>query len=393
MDFLQFSAADMENFGDVLYPMVLRLFAEAHGHHVLDHYAFLPDVAPLGGGYVTKPVKDLFASPSARRRCVIGGGDILRLDDEVVAGHYHRSFERPVVSFARRASWTTPTPAQTFRARRMPPTQGAFMLSQDNCPGVDKVAYFSAGVPFNFPEQAYPMLRQVFDAASFIYVRDEGSAEKLRRVGISARLLAAPDFIIGIDQFFPLESLRAGALRMLALAGQEPSRPYLCFQCSEAIGSLAIGPVAHALAAFSAESGLDVVLLPLGPCHNDHIALAKLAALSGGRFRLAQPQTVEDMLAVLAHSSLFAGVSMHGNICARAYGIPHLFGALTGVDKIQGAMHMLQADPGQRIVAWSELGQGLRRIARLDRSHLLATARDAFARASDATQSMLQALA
>ncbi len=92
----QYCTCDVDNFGDVLYPLLFR--------HVVDRcagaasaraYAFISGQAALGGGYEVDSVKQLYVDDVSRCPLVIGGGDILRFDDRVLASHYLKQMRFP----------------------------------------------------------------------------------------------------------------------------------------------------------------------------------------------------------------------------------------------------------------------------------------------------------
>src|ERR1051325_865863 len=84
----QLGTFDVENYGDLLYPIVFRPLVKTH----VKHYSPLPGIAPNEAGFETEPIRSLFQDGSAApRTLVIGGGDILRTDWDLVALHYGRS--------------------------------------------------------------------------------------------------------------------------------------------------------------------------------------------------------------------------------------------------------------------------------------------------------------
>lgn len=394
MEIVQYNTADVENFGDVLYPVILKKFAHECGNEVSDHYAFLGGQAPMEAGYVTKPINDLFRQPGPKKAIVIGGGDIIRLDDEVMAGHYHVSFEKPTISYARRDQWSPAqkSPLKIFQEKMMPPVRGAFLLSSENCPRADRVAYFSAGVPFEFIKSDFPLIQSAFDSAKYIYVRDSISAGKLKRAGVKNDIVAAPDFLIGISNYFDKHRLKAQAESLQLVAGHDPKNPYLCFQVSAA-GLNHLNIIGPALLEFSRRHRLKILLLPLGFCHHDREVLQRFSAMSRAEFKFVDVSSIEQMLAVIAHAAMFVGISMHGNIVARSYGVPHLFGPLFGVDKIQGAMEMLRARPVHRLDCWENLSNSLNGLLGVDSEELVSSSSQAFVESVRAARAMMKSIA
>ena len=290
MNFSQYSAADMENFGDILYPISMMAYAESLGYRLDQNFSFLSGLSLLGAKYKTSPIVRLFEKKEIVDRLVIGGGDIMRLDDDVVAGHYRSFFEKPKLNFARQDPWAKPSKsaAQVFKEQHMPPVRGAFLLSRENCPSLSRVGYFSCGVPFCFKnthEANY--VRTILDKANYIYVRDEISAQKLLSTGLKTPVTAAPDFLIGIRHLYPASSLVQLVDELVGFDVEKCAQKYLVFQ-----GSMAILPylsiVENILSAYSNDTGVNVVLLPLGFCHGDRETMNQLAILSKNKFRVAR---------------------------------------------------------------------------------------------------------
>ena len=100
--------------------------------------------------------------------------------------------------------------------------------------------------------------------------------------------------------------------------------------------------------------GGDVVLLPLGYCHGDHEFLQSLSRRSDRALKYADVCSVTDMLAIIAASDLFVGTSLHGNITAFSFGIPHLFGPLP-VAKAEGFLNVTNLPAELKLQSWREL--------------------------------------
>ena len=93
----QFCTCDVENFGDVLYPLLFKYLVEqALDKVTVEARAFLPGLSALGSKYPVYAIRELFHADALQRPLVIGGGDILRIDDAVVASHYRSFFPPPL---------------------------------------------------------------------------------------------------------------------------------------------------------------------------------------------------------------------------------------------------------------------------------------------------------
>jgi hypothetical protein len=64
------------------------------------------------------------------------------------------------------------------------------------------------------------------------------------------------------------------------------------------------------------------------------------------------------MMAIIAASDFFVGTSLHGNITAFSFGIPHLFGPLP-VAKAEGFLNVAKLPGELKLQSWRELNEKL----------------------------------
>ncbi|HXQ39097.1 MAG TPA: polysaccharide pyruvyl transferase family protein, partial [Anaerolineales bacterium] len=186
---------DVENYGDLLYPIVLSHLLKNQKVH---HYSPLPVKAPLEAGFETDSITSLFAPDTPAHTIVIGGGDILRADWNTFASHYstnsHSSYDslrRSIGTFnafnylvRRKIPRGNPAAffAHRFRNSRLNyAATGPFLIDSDKLPRGSSISYLSCGVPHEFAATERASVKRIFNQASFIYLRDEQSAEKLRQ--------------------------------------------------------------------------------------------------------------------------------------------------------------------------------------------------------------------
>ena len=368
-----YNAADMENFGDVLYPVLIERLLQRDGiGGVAQKFAFIDGAAPLQGGYHASAIRRLFDETGLPRdiRLLVGGGDILRSDDLTVAGHYSPPEVAPEQSIAFAnpfADLSKLSLSQDLRFVRehMPPHRGAFFVSPRTCRRLLGTAFVSCGVPFEIEPEHRASVCAALSAASYVYVRDQQSGDKLLRAGVTRPIEVAADIAIACAEYFPKSELTATYTPLLATQGIDPSREYIVFQCSSAArDQLAL--IASELSAYAKKTDRQIVLLPLGPCHGDVEALRLIEGFADVALCCLPTLPVLEMLAVIASAHIFVGTSMHGNICARSYGVRHGFGVLPSVDKIAGAMQILQMQADQQLRQWDQLSEFMLRLETLD---------------------------
>jgi len=402
----QIGTFDVENYGDLLYPLVLNNFIKRLERPVdLRLYSLIGGAAPQHAGYEISPLQNLIDVGQKRSvRIVVGGGDLLRTDSDVIAAHYGKiyrgHFERlrsavGVVDFLtyqlrervaigrRRNDY-----AQRFKRRHMSHSgSGPFLLDPaDLFPG-SSVSYLSCGAPHEFTGEEKGEVASLFERAQFVYLRDEQSAEKLQRDGVRRRLHVAPDLTVLLSEQFDQATVARKGRETLARFGVDPQRPLLCFQ-SKPYPGFSEEEIVAQLEHYRRKTESEIVLLPLGYCHDDHKFLQLLAKRSAGSFKYLDLYSVFDIISVIAASDLFIGTSLHGNITAFSFGIPHLMGPLP-IDKAEGFLRVVGLPTEFKLRSWKEMGEKIEMLGAC-KEVLPALVRKAQARVHSVTDMLLE---
>jgi hypothetical protein len=362
---------DLENYGDLLYPIIFRhLLMRLDTTLEVHHYSPLAVKAPQKAGFETYSIQTLFQASNEPRRLVVGGGDILRTDWDVVASHYgtdscvsYAGLRRsigPLNAFdyllRRNIGRLQPAAfhANRFRSRWMNyPAAGPFLFNASKLPEGSLVSYLSCGVPNDFTPIERSRVKGLFEEAHFIYLRDEYSKEKLRRAGVESAIHVAPDLAVTLsDQFEKEEQLHRGQ-NILSRFGIDKRRSFLCFQCKPHPG-FDEEEIVRQLKRYQERTNSAVVLLPTGYCHGDHKFLQSLMRRSRGALKYANVYSIADIMCIIAASDLFVGTSLHGNVTASSFGIPHLFGPLP-VDKASGFLRVMNLPMELKLGSWDEM--------------------------------------
>ena len=383
----QIGTFDLENYGDLLYPILWRRLVErkAKGEGVR-HYSLLGGHAPQQAGFESYPLQDLFHAAESvpiPNLIMVGGGDLLRTDSHIVAAHYHTTHARRFGSLRRsigignsfnyllrkhlprvdHAKFYT----ECFGRRRMKDCSlGPFLLDPHAFKSGTLISYLSCGVPHDFALAKRREVAQVLDRASFIYVRDEISANRLRGAGVRKEINVAPDLAVILSEQFDYASESRKGRQILSKFGVKEQQPVLCFQSNPYPG-FREDEICKQLNQYRQKNGFEVALLPLGFCHHDDIFLKGLAAQSRGALKYIDVSSVFDMISVIAASDVFVGTSLHGNITAFSFGIPHLFGPLP-VSKIDGFLSLVESPQELKLRSWTELNSKLEMVTGMDRA-------------------------
>ena len=370
----QLCTCDVENFGDILYPIVFRKLAEKHGiTSAIVPLGFFPGPAPCEAGYDVQGINDVLSSPGQTlSHLVIGGGDILRTDAAAFAQHYYSIFkQRAGNQFGFRLK-------EAFLGRRRLKNElmqrimgyspiAPFILDKANHPRVGAIGYCSCGVPFRFAPEKFPAIRAALAAAAFVQVRDFPSRDKLKEAGVDRDIEVAPDLIVALSDFHDREKERQKGLALLAAHGVDTAKDIICFQSCPQPAEPA-DELLRQLVALKKKTGAEIVLLPLGYCHADEAFLKRLAGKSSGVLKCIGVRSIHAMIAVIAAGKLFVGTSLHGNITAFSFGQPHLFGPIA-VDKAKGFLDVVGLGAGFKLESWSRLTDKSEMVMRLPSDH------------------------
>jgi hypothetical protein len=322
-------SCDRYNYGDLLFPIVTRAALTAilgpDDPYEFAQYGMARSDLSVYGALPSRGIRDLYKDAKSGDVVLLAGGENLAqtwlvmhltLLSAGMAARWKKYTERLDASLVEKLSrWR-------YRGRQSFP----YILSPDQFIAGVRVMYNSmGGWPLRFyPPPSQQAIASSLAKASFISVRDQESASILRELDASLCIHVAPDCVFLLADFLPryqlAESISQAVQEVIQDAGE-----YFCFQCNPRFGQMHLEELKRQLLTLSAQSGLSIVLTPIGRIHSfeDDVFLASLAAEMGGPVRvLPDSATVYDILYTLASARLFCGTSLHGVVTAMTYGVP-----------------------------------------------------------------------
>lgn len=321
-------AYDRFNYGDLLFPLITRHELAARGLDV-EVRAFSLRRADLSrfGAVPSHALRQLYDGSYLRSgdACIVNGGGTLGVD----WGHILMDTLSPLGASVlyrcerligrrrmdRLIRWH-------FGGRSCTP----FIPTPADFGGGVRVVYNASGgseiqaLPEALREKAYAAL----GACQYLSVRDRKVRDLLEPEAPPGGIWLAPDSAVLMSEHFPLARLERTA-RPALLETLAPA--YFCVQANLDFGA----PHLHALRDFCesihAETGLRPLLLPIGRYTglDDHVFLDRLAGLLRvPHQRCPDDASIAEIMLCIARSSLFLGSSLHGNITAQSFAVPHL---------------------------------------------------------------------
>lgn len=309
MRIAHFGTFDVENFGDLLFPLVLERRLAGRGH-VVTH------VSPIGGPPVFGDCVATISVEQARQRdfdgVVIGGGHLIHGRPSDVAA-YRAAGDRALFAYAE--LW--------FGATRLACERGASLV------------WNAPGVPGPVPSETAALLRWAASQADYLALRDETSrgfferafeGQGAARGGECVDAAVVLDTAIDVAQLFSATELDRAFRAAFETRGQVAPERALALHFNARFLQDGIEATADRIGTLCRVRGLVPILLALGPCHGDGALVRALsAALAVPHLALDAPASLRELVACLRGAELYVGSSLHGGITARAFDRPAIF--------------------------------------------------------------------
>lgn len=310
---------DVENYGDLLFPIILKKALKAILKEC-DFKLFSPFSKPFPADS-NQWVHALAAQQEFQADAlIIGGGDILSFSSDITRD-YHQNWQEVISPHI--ACWALPTIRQTSDT---------------------PVIWHTVGVPYAFSEEEAMLTRILCQSVDYLSVRDELSRKHLQEAGVEKEIAIVPDSALLLPKLYPISLLEQIGQPLFTRLGLESSRTFI-FQISPHFYSLTdLDQIIQFLQLVVHTYQWKCLLLPIGHCHGDGEALSKIhqgfnesCILADHKFN---PQEIASLIAL---SQAFVGVSLHGNLTAYAYGVPHIALNLNGeLSKLNGFSQLIQ---------------------------------------------------
>lgn len=297
MRIAHFGTFDVENYGDLLFPLVL----ERRLSDVCDDFVH---VSPVGSAPVWQDCIPAIGFEEFLREApevdglVIGGGQILRASPTPL-GIYDRGGVAPFVAY----------PSLWLGA--------AYIAARDDLP----LCWNAPGVPAPFDPAAARFVRWTGSVTEHASVRDLESRRLLERAGVEVQMRVVPDTAVEISRLWKEEDISSAYEEAFAHRGRDVPERTLAFHVNARLAGEDVSVVAVHIDNISRKLGATPVLLAIGPAHGDVKTQRKIAAqLNTDPLLVDGPRSLREVAACIARSELYVGSSLHGMITACSFG-------------------------------------------------------------------------
>lgn len=295
---------DMDNYGDLLFPLVAAHRLQPAGLRVqpvapsASRPAFADALSPIA-------TTDMLAGETKAAGILVGGGYIIHAGSTDFLDHYRASDVGPSAGVG---LWLGAALAGALHG--LP------------------VAWNAPGVPHPFTSRQASLIRPMLASLAYRSVRDAGSA-RLIAAPADLPLAVVPDPIIDLPRLWPRAGLADDFRSLLARNGFSGETRLLAVHVrNRSMKGLEPAWLGAEIGRFAAARGLTPMLIGIGASHDDPAVARSLAPFLGmPHLLLDEAGRLREITAALAHSRLYLGASLHGYIVSTAYGVP---GVLVG---------------------------------------------------------------
>jgi GT2 family glycosyltransferase/polysaccharide pyruvyl transferase WcaK-like protein len=347
----QLGTFEAENYGDLLFPLILeRELRERLGSVELTLFSPLAGPFPADPSISVKAITpDIFEkNGQSFDAFIVGGGDIISFRKEI-APVYNKNWHELISAHA--ACWAL---ASACRSTTTP------------------ILWNAPGVPYDFSSSQSFIVQELCSEVEYLSVRDDLSRERLLRTKFDKEVFLTPDTALLLPKHFPRETLFPRAQKILQSLGLDSQNLFVFQIAPHFLGSNAAA-VTQLLQKLSQKYSMQILLLPIGYCHEDQTALERIHAQSAKYFAFSEAKLhILDIAALIACARAFAGSSLHGAITAFAYNVPHLIINTGSIDKLTSFAHLI-VQPDCCIQRWEDFSERIESIFQSDSSKTQAT--------------------
>lgn len=317
----QIGTFDLENYGDLLFPIILE---NELRERLKDLELIL--FSPVGGempfyGKKVYPIDQIEYHHLEKKIdvIIIGGGDIIRLDENVAADDKYPAHGRTS------NLWVFP-----------------ILLAQKyDIP----ILFNTPGVPFNLCGANTLFLKGILNSVQYISVRDSISANLIKQIDNRLQVIIAPDSVFLLKNIYPkakMDKIYCSLFEELEL----PEK-YILFQINHFELGVSVTEYSNILLKLEKQAKIPIVLFPIGYVHEDNHLLDEINLCSNNHFtKIDRRLNPLEMASIIVHSKGFIGTSYHGCLTAHLYNVPAVIINDSKLVKIEGYFNLIGFDEG-----------------------------------------------
>lgn len=319
LNIIHVGAFDIENFGDLLFPDVLRYHLDEYIDNI---YYFAPNKCIMPNTDIqVNSIKEIdeFCKFHEVDGIVVGGGDLAHLK------------KVPMLIPQISDDWITYEPLNLW-------ITSSLASKKYNIP----LVWNAPGCPIHFSREEVEIVSILMKNVDYISVRDDEAKKVLSSAVDPLDINVVPDTVFSISKVMPINTLNQLFLDT-ELSVQKKN--YIFFQCNSAISVDDRKKIAQYLHKLHLKTGIDVLLQPIGYSLGDLEIINEIASFYPDEFILSSKHLNQyHILSLIAHASYYVGTSLHGFIVANSYSVPSLAFNINKYNKTVGFAKLIHLE-------------------------------------------------
>ncbi|MBC8311040.1 MAG: polysaccharide pyruvyl transferase family protein [Candidatus Marinimicrobia bacterium] len=314
-----YGAFDRYNYGDILIPIILSKYLQDNGFVNIEYCSIKnADLSTFGGFKCTAINPQKIPENSS---IIVAGGEVLNVDWTSITSYFMGWLGNRCIRVARLIfprTWVNTLCIKIMNGRFKYP----FLVEKETLKKSIKTIY--NGVGGVSIKESDNTIKSIMENADFVSVRDKNANETLNtNWGMNNKL--TPDIANAVSKFYPIDRLLTSISHDTKSFIEDNQNGYFCIQIAQQYTRGKTSTIVESLSKILS-MGVPIVLLPLGTVsgHEDDNALKKIHdMLASKNVFLLRNIHLEDSICLIANATVFAGTSLHGNITAMSYAVPH----------------------------------------------------------------------
>lgn len=369
-------AFDRYNYGDLLFPIVIDEYIRKYkkaisGKYKLEYYALAYSDLSSIGGKTTKPLSELYKNGVEKGSyLIVSGGDVLPARIGNMDIDLCQSFNEMIYKKIARKILGIKNFEKKSKKRFNIDSSFPWVVDEKSFNGHLKVFYNAVGGSTinKLPEEDRLFIKEAMKNSSYISVRDNETRANIKELEATIY----PDSATIMSEFFSFEILEEKINEEVkAFIGN--NNKYIIIQTNNA--SLKNGKdqeLIEEINKIGKRLGVKILLLPIGFAanHDDNIAIRKITKGLTIDYTHIENLNIYEVMYLIGRSMFFAGTSLHGNITAMSYGVPHI-GLNREIKKLDMYLKTWDLEEQNGCIDFNELDNRIDKLIKLDRKKLL----------------------
>lgn len=346
------SASDRYNYGDLLFPIILRKELEKLGDYKFLNIATIKSDLSKRGALPTQNYKALYSATGQNNYLVVAGGEVLGANWSRLYSFLKPLYYKVYIKTKRKHILESLLKRLTGNKKNPIP----FIPLSDELLNKFKVIYHAvggAGISHHFCKNK---IAEAFSKAIYISLREGETFKDIKENLKISKAQLTPDSAILMSDYYDIK---------------RTDEKYIAFQIGRYKLGATLFEIKEQLELTYKRSGLPIYLIPIGNCpgHDDHIPLKWLEKHLNCPCKYIEPSNIEVIMQTIAAAKIFIGTSLHGIITAMSFCVPYI-GFNPSIGKMQRYLKTWAPEPLNKTIAAQNIAEQVTTALNIDRTIL-----------------------